>query len=72
MIKGAKKAGFFSPIRIHAAIAKKWQNTGCLARLLGYSVFKRSMSSDLIRGWVPGRVKKTRQNKGEGFGADFN
>jgi hypothetical protein len=27
------------------------------------SVFKRSMPSDLIRGWAPVRVKKTRQNK---------
>jgi hypothetical protein len=27
------------------------------------SVFQRSMPSDLIRGWIPVRVKKTRQNK---------
>jgi hypothetical protein len=27
------------------------------------SVFERSMPSDLIRGWRPIRVKKTRQNK---------
>jgi hypothetical protein len=26
-------------------------------------VFKRSMPSDLIRGWIPVRVKKTRQKK---------
>ena len=29
----------------------------------GHSVFERSMPSDLIRGWIPVRVKKTRQNK---------
>src|SRR5436190_14472180 len=29
----------------------------------GQSVFERRMSSDLIRGWIPVRVKKTRQNK---------
>ena len=28
-----------------------------------HSVFERSMPSDLIRGWRPVRVKKTRQNK---------
>jgi hypothetical protein len=28
-----------------------------------YSVFERSMPSDLIRGWKPVRVKKTRHNK---------
>ena len=28
------------------------------------SVFERSMPSDSIRGWIPVRVKKTRQNKG--------
>jgi hypothetical protein len=28
-----------------------------------WSVFKRSMPSDLIRGWIPVRVKKTRQTK---------
>ena len=28
-----------------------------------WSVFKRSMSSGLARGWTPVRVKKTRQNK---------
>jgi hypothetical protein len=27
------------------------------------SVFERSMPSNLIRGWIPVRVKKTRQNK---------
>jgi hypothetical protein len=27
------------------------------------SVFERSMPSDLIRGWVPLRVKKTRKDK---------
>jgi hypothetical protein len=37
----SQKAGFFSPIRPHAAIAKKRQNTGCLARPLGYSVFEQ-------------------------------
>jgi hypothetical protein len=31
-------------------------------RLTHYSVFERSMPSDLIRGWIPVRVKKTRQN----------
>jgi hypothetical protein len=40
-----KKAGFFSPIRFHAAIAKKRQNTGCLARLLGYSVLRQITGS---------------------------
>ena len=30
---------------------------------LDQSVFERSMPSDLIRGWVPVRVKKTRRNK---------
>jgi hypothetical protein len=28
------------------------------------------MLSDLIRGWIPLRVKKTRQNKNESFGSD--
>jgi len=28
---------------------------------LNQSVFERSMASDLIRGWLPVRVKKTRQ-----------
>jgi hypothetical protein len=44
LLKGAKKARFFSPIRIHAAIAKKRQNTGCLARLLGYSQNRKGSS----------------------------
>jgi hypothetical protein len=26
-------------------------------------IFERSMPADLIRGWIPVRVKKTRQNK---------
>jgi hypothetical protein len=37
------------------------------AVLLFYSVFERSMPSDLIRGWMPVRVKKTRQNKNPEF-----
>src|SRR6267154_6390047 len=41
VIERSQKAGFFSPIRPHAAIAKNRQNTGCLARLLGYSVFEQ-------------------------------
>jgi len=35
-----------------------------------YSVFERSMPWDLIRGWIPVRVKKTRQGnarRGSGF-----
>jgi hypothetical protein len=32
-------------------------------RVLFYSVFERSLSSGLTRGWVPVRLKKTRQNK---------
>jgi hypothetical protein len=32
-------------------------------RSIDHSVFERSMPSDLIRGWMPVRVKKTRQNK---------
>ena len=32
-------------------------------RMMLKSVFQRSMPSDLIRGWIPVRVKKTRQNK---------
>jgi hydroxymethylpyrimidine/phosphomethylpyrimidine kinase len=35
-----------------------------------YSVFKRSMSSDVIRGWIPVRVKKTRQTRIQSFGSD--
>jgi hypothetical protein len=31
--------------------------------VISQSVFERSMPSDLIRGWVPVRVKKTRQAK---------
>src|ERR1700692_3122250 len=30
---------------------------------VAHSVFERSMPSDLIRGWAPVRVKKTRQTK---------
>ena len=48
------------------------KRAGCFAsRLLsqparaGHSVFERSMPSDLIRGWNPVRVKKTRQNKNQ-------
>jgi hypothetical protein len=32
--------------------------------------FERSMPSDLIRGWEPVRVKKTRQNKKVEIGSD--
>src|SRR5882757_6294190 len=32
-------------------------------RSRAHSVFERSMPSDLIRGWTPVRVKKTRQTK---------
>src|SRR5260221_13428090 len=35
-----------------------------------YSVFERSMPPDLIRGWTPVRVKKTRQNKRVEPGSD--
>src|SRR5437667_8345837 len=34
------------------------------------SVFQRSMPSDLIRGWTPVRVKKTRQNRNPEPGSD--
>ena len=34
-----------------------------LAAALRQRVFKRSMPPDFIRGWIPVRVKTTRQNK---------
>jgi hypothetical protein len=41
------------------AVADVWLEA---AGLTAQSVFERSMPSDLIRGWTPVRVKKTRQH----------
>src|SRR5205807_5462995 len=35
-----------------------------------HSAFVRSMPADLIRGWIPVRIKKTRQNKKLESGSD--
>jgi hypothetical protein len=40
---------------------------GFRVRLSANSAFKRSMSSDLTRGWIPVRGGKTRQNKNMGL-----
>ncbi|ABE64171.1 hypothetical protein Nham_3441 [Nitrobacter hamburgensis X14] len=50
-------------IKYRTPISRVSLAEGNLLRLHSYSVFERSMSPGLTRGWVPVRVKKTRQTK---------
>src|SRR6185437_13593312 len=55
--KGATDGGYARLTRL-----KRNCRSGCdLSKQ--HSVFQRSMPSDLVRGWIPVRVKETRQNK---------
>src|SRR5258708_26289995 len=58
--------------RVMTALAhpSRSKKRGASAFVLDHSVFERSMPSDLIRGWTPVRVKKTRQNKRVEPGSD--
>src|ERR1700723_1065108 len=49
---------------------RQCQETYCSALGRNHSVFGRRMPSDLIRGWVPVRVKKTRQKRSPITGLD--
>ncbi|MDE5453263.1 diguanylate cyclase [Bradyrhizobium sp. CSA112] len=65
----AKKAGRngFATYDPAPALAPEAATSGMADMALrkrAYSVFERSMPSDLIRGWLPVRVKKTRQTRG--------
>src|SRR5713226_2666144 len=57
--RGSTAAGH----RVRQSWLDRRNGVGTVTRPAGQSVFKRSMPSDLIRGWRPVRVKKTRPIK---------